>query len=255
MAREAIWFWPRLFLQWLRMRLHHADPVHLHCPFYIYSYELASPILMRGWLFALIVGLAIIPSAVFAQGITSPVITAPTAGQILQGQVSITGTTDMANFASAELDFAYASDSTGSWFLIQTFSQPVANSAIAIWDTTSISDGDYILRLRVTLEDGSTQDATVKVTVQNQAPHPTSAATITQAVTFTPALVSQPSTPVVGVVPPTPISPPIFSTPTSLPSNPVEVQTTEIYAGIQRGALVILGLFIVFAVLIRLRRS
>ncbi len=112
---------------------------------------------MRGWLFAAIVALTIIPSVVMAQGITSPVITAPTAGQILRGQVSITGTTDMSNFASAELDFAYASDSTGSWFLIQTFSQPVANSELAIWDTTSISDGDYILRLRVTLQDGSSR--------------------------------------------------------------------------------------------------
>ncbi len=210
---------------------------------------------MRGWLFAAIVVLTNVPSVVLAQGIPSTIITAPTAGQILQGQVSITGATDMANFASAELDFAYASDSTGSWFLIQTFSQPVANSALAIWDTTSISDGDYILRLRVTLEDGSSQDATVKITVQNQAPLPTATSTITQAVTFTPAFMPQPSTPVVVIVSPTPTSPPIFSTPTALPSNPVEVQTNEIYAGIQRGALVILGLFIVFAVLIRWRRS
>ena len=134
---------------------------------------------MRGWLFAVIVSLAIIPSVVMAQGITSPVITAPTAGQILRGQVSITGTTDIPNFASAELDFAYASDFTGKWFLIQTFSQPVANSAIATWDTTSISDGDYVLRLRVTLQDGSSQDATVKVKAQNQTPLPTATPSFT----------------------------------------------------------------------------
>jgi hypothetical protein len=218
---------------------------------------------MRGWLFAVIVALAIIPSVVMAQGTTSPVITAPSAGQILRGQVSITGTTNIPNFASAELDFAYASDSTGSWFLIQTFSQPVANSAIATWDTTSISDGDYILRLRVTLQDGSSQDATVKVKVQNQAPlstatltiTPTVISTITPTITSTPAFMPQPSTPVVVVASPTPTSPPVFSTPTVLPPNPVEVQTNEIYAGIQGGAWVIVGLFIIFAVLIRLRRS
>ena len=210
---------------------------------------------MRGWLFAVFVGLAIIPSVVIAQGATSPVITAPTEGQILQGQVSITGTTDIVNFASAELDFAYASDSTGTWFFIQTLAQPVANSALAVWDTTSIGDGDYILRLRVTSQDGSSQDATVKVKVQNQAPLPTSTSPITQVVTFTPAFVPQPSTPVIVVLSPTPTSLPIFSTPTALPSNPVEVQINEIYAGIQRGALVIIGLSIVFGVLIRLRRS
>ena len=210
---------------------------------------------MRGWLFAVIVALAIIPSVVMAQGATSPVITAPTAGQILRGQVSITGTTEIPNFASAELDFAYASDSTGTWFLIQTFSQPVANSAIAAWDTASISDGDYILRLRVTLQDGSSQDAAVKVKVQNQAPLPTATLTTTPTITSTPAFLLQPSTPVVVVASPTPTSPPVFSTPTVLPPNPVEVKTNDIYGGVQHGACVIVGLFIIFAVLIRLRRS
>ena len=210
---------------------------------------------MRGWLFAVIVGLALIPSVVMAQGATSPVISAPTAGQILRGQVSITGTTDIPNFASAELDFAYASDSTGSWFLIQTFSQPVANSAIATWDTTSISDGDYILRLRVTLQDGSSQDATVKVKVQNQAPLPTVTLTITPVIISTPAFTPQPSIPVIAVTSPTPASSPVFPTLTPLPANPMEVKPDEIYAGIQHGALVIAGLFVIFAVLIRLRRS
>jgi hypothetical protein len=210
---------------------------------------------MRGWLFAVIVGLALIPSVVMAQGATSPVITAPTAGQILRGQVSITGTTDIPNFASAELDFTYASDSTGSWFLIQALSQPVANSAISTWDTTSISDGDYVLRLRVTLQDGSTQDATVKVKVQNQAPPPTVTLTITPVITSTPAFTPQPSMPVVAVASPTSTSPPVFPTLTPLPANPIEVKPDEIYAGIQHGALVIAGLFVIFAVLIRLRRS
>lgn len=217
---------------------------------------------MRGWLFAAMVGLMFIPSVVLAQGTTSPIIIAPTAGQILRGQVSITGTTDIPNFASAELDFAYASDSTGSWFLIQTFSQPAANSVIATWDTTSISDGDYILRLRVTLQDGSFQDATVKIKVQNQTPVSMSTSTITPTaitptITLTPEFTSQPSTPtpIVIVASSTSTAPPIFPTPTLLPPNPVEVQTNDIYAGIQRGALVIVVLFIFFGILIRLRRS
>ncbi len=221
---------------------------------------------MRGWLFAVIISLAIIPSAVMAQGATSPVITAPTEGQILRGQVSITGTTDIPNFASAELDFAYASDSTGSWFLIQTFSQPVVNSAIATWDTTSISDGDYVLRLRVTLQDGSTQDATVKVKVQNQTQLPTATFSITPTVisiitptiTSTSALTSQALTSTqvpIAMASPTPTSSPLFPTLTPLPANPIEVKPDEIYAGIQHGALVIAGLFVIFAILIRLRRS
>ena len=63
---------------------------------------------MRGWLFAATIIVLMIPSAVMAQG-TLPTITSPNANQILQGKVSIIGTTDIPNFASAELDFAYAS--------------------------------------------------------------------------------------------------------------------------------------------------
>ena len=216
---------------------------------------------MRGWLFAAVIIVLMIPSAVLAQG-TLPTITSPNANQILQGNVSIIGTTDIPNFASAELDFAYASDSTGTWFLVQTFSQPVTNSAIAVWDTTSISDGDYILRLRVTLQDGSTQDATVKIKVQNETPISTATPTITltaimPTITLTAAFTPQPltPTPIMIAASPTPTSPPIFSTPTSLPPNPAGVEPGEIDAGVQRGALVILGVFVVFGILIRLRRS
>ena len=43
------------------------------------------------------------------------------------------------------------------------------NSTLATWDTTSITDGDYILRLRVFFQDGSSQDVIVSVTVRNEA--------------------------------------------------------------------------------------
>jgi len=214
----------------------------------------------RSWLLAAITVIAFVPFGVLAQG-TAPVILSPSAGQILRGQVSITGTTDIPNFASAELDFAYASDSTNTWFLIQIFSQPVADSAIATWDTPSIGDGDYILRLRVTLQDGSFQDATVKVKVQNETPLPTMISTPAPAITYTPSTFTpQPSmttsAAMVSVVDsPTSTSQPVFPTPTGLPSNPVAVQTNEIYSGIQQGALVIVGLFLFFGILIRLRRS
>ena len=207
------------------------------------------------WLFAALVILGFAPSVVMAQGTTLPVITAPDAGQVLQGQISITGTMDVPNFASAELDFAYASDSIGTWFLIQTFSQPVANSALATWDTTVISDGDYILRLRVTLQDGTFQDAMVKVKVQNKTPLSTATPTFTPTATLTPVFTPQPATPTLITPSPTLTMPPIFSTPTALPPNPVEVQTNDIYAEVQRGALIILCLFIFFGILIRLRRS
>jgi hypothetical protein len=192
--------------------------------------------------------LAFIPAEARAQE-ASPVIITPTDGQILRGQVSITGTTDLPGFASAELDFAYASDSAGNWFLIQTFSQPTAKSTLMTWDTNSISDGDYVLRLRVALQDQTVHDAMIRIRVQNETPVSTAILTATSMPVFVPQL----STSVPSVASSTPTPPP-FATPTAFPSNPVEVQTNEIYTGIQRGALVIVAIFVAFGILIRIRR-
>src|SRR5689334_17437845 len=99
---------------------------------------------------------------------TPPVtITSPAPDEILRGQVAITGKVDLPSFVSAQLTFAYASDPTNTWFTIQTFSQPITDSALATWDTTSITDGDYVLRLQVTLQDGTSQEATVPIKIGN----------------------------------------------------------------------------------------
>ena len=179
-------------------------------------------------------------------------ITSPAAGDVLRGEVTITGTTDSVNFLSAQLDFSYASNPAGNWFTLQTFSQPVINSSLAVWDTTAISDGEYILRLRVTLTDGSFQEVTVPVKVQNDVPFstptpiPTSAQeTVIEVHIPTPFLLAASPTP-------TEIPRP---TPTALPPNPAALEQNEIFASLQRGALVIIGLFIFAGAIIRLRRS
>jgi hypothetical protein len=187
-----------------------------------------------------------VPAA--AQG-TAPAISSPGAGQVLQGQVAITGTTEVPNFASAELAFAYANDPTGTWFVIQATTQSITNDVLATWDTTSITDGDYVLRLRVNLQDGAFQDVTVPVQVRNYTALPTPTPTLTPT---QPAL--QIPTPMLLAASATPTTPAIF-TPTPLPPNPAEVTQNEIYRSLQRGALIILGLFVVIGIFLRLRRS
>ena len=73
---------------------------------------------------------------VAAQGVTSPVISSPSSNQALQGPVAIVGTTDIPNFASAELDFSYISDGTNTKFPIQIMTEPIQNNLLATWDTT-----------------------------------------------------------------------------------------------------------------------
>jgi hypothetical protein len=181
-------------------------------------------------------------------------IASPQTGMTLRGQVEILGTMDVPNFASAELAFGFvdaagiASNPADAWFIIQTFPQPKVDSPLAVWDTTSVTDGDYNLRLRVRLQDGSFQDSVVTgVKIRNDLPEPT----------VTPTEDLQPISS--AVAPPTnvPATPTraVFVQPTSLPSNPAALKTSQVYATFGRGAFIALGLFVILSFLLRLRKD
>jgi hypothetical protein len=180
-------------------------------------------------------------------------ITSPRAGDVLHGQVTITGTTDVPNFLSAQLDFKYASDTAENWFLLQASSQPALDSALYTWDTASITDGDYLLRLQVFLTDGATQEVTVPITIQNDS---LPATPTSPPPTATPESIfsGQIPTPFLLAPSPTPTDVP-RPTPTPLPMNPVSLNQNEIYASLTRGTLVIIGLFVLSGILLRLRRN
>ena len=195
--------------------------------------------------------LILIPFLLFQVAAQDPAvaITSPAPGEALRGQVNIIGSTDVPNFVSAQLDFAYASDETGTWFPIQALSQPVFDSPLYTWDTTSISDGDYVLRLRVFTSDGGVQEATVPIKLQNDAlPTPTLAPTSTAE-----SVTNQIPTPFLLAASPTPTAVP-RPTPTPMPTNAAALDRNEIYASLGRGALVILGLFAFAGIILRLRR-
>jgi hypothetical protein len=176
-------------------------------------------------------------------------ISSPVAGEALRGQVNIIGSTNAPNFISAQLDFAYVSDPTGTWFPLQTLPQPVFDSPLFTWDTTLITDGDYILRLRVFGGDSSFQEVTVPVSIQNDA-----VPTATPAPTATPEEVTVlVPTPFFLASSPTPTDVP-RPTPTPLPTNPVSLDSTTILLSLGRGALVLLGMFALAGLILRIRR-
>jgi hypothetical protein len=184
-----------------------------------------------------------------AQDSAPVAITSPAPDELVRGQVTITGKVDVPSFVTAQLDFAYASNPTNTWFTIQSFAPSIADPTLAVWDTTLITDGDYVLRLRVNFEDGTFQEVTVPVKVGNDAlPTPTAAPTTTpEGETIllpTPFLLA--ASPTATEVP--------RPTPTLLPPNPVSLEQNEIYASLGRGALVILGLFAVAGLIVRVRR-
>lgn len=175
-------------------------------------------------------------------------ITSPKNGETLRGQIEIQGVMDVSNFASAELGFKFASDVGDNWFSIQTFSQPLQNSTLAIWDTTSLTDGDYNLRLRVYLQDGTFQDAIITdLKIRNQElPTPTA--------TDLPLPQFNNETPTPRIIQPTEI---ILSYPsaTPLPMNPASITTNSIYKIFAQSALAVLILFVLFSFLIRFRKN
>ena len=107
-------------------------------------------------------------------------ITSPAEGEAVGGIVSVVGSAYHPSFAQYDLWFSYVDDITGTWFpLSEDLSTPVRQGRLGLWDTTSISDGDYTLRLRVWLTDGSAFTAIVKgVQVRNAVPQPLQLGTI-----------------------------------------------------------------------------
>lgn len=177
-------------------------------------------------------------------------ITSPAPNASVSGEVTITGTTDVLGFASSQLDFSYASNPADTWFALQASSQPAVDSPLAAWDTTLISDGDYVLRLRVYLTDGSFQEMTVPIKVQNDTP----IVTPTLTPTSTPeSIKGQIPTPFLVASSPTPTLTP-RPTPTPLPTNPVSLDQNTIYTSLGRGALVIISLFSFAGLILRFRR-
>ncbi len=192
------------------------------------------------------------PARAHAQAETGIRITAPASGDVLRGLVNVTGTSAVDGFFASELAFAYASDPTNTWFLIYSSDQPVTDGLLAAWDTNSVTDGDYILRLRVTLQDGSILETLVTgLRIRNQTPTETA----TLAPTLTPEFESPPV-----IASPLPTLPPVPTperrpTPTPLPPNPAAVTSPEIYSSLGRGVLLALLSFLFIALFLRLRRT
>ena len=185
-----------------------------------------------------------------AQDVPPIAISSPVSGDVIHGEVMVIGTTDMLGLVSAQLDFSYASNPTDTWFALQSSTQPATDSPLATWDTALITDGDYILRLRVFVQDGTFQEIMVPVKIQNDTP----ILTPTPVVTPTPDKldVGLP-TPFLVASSPTPTLTP-RPTPTPLPTNAVSMNQVAIYTSLGRGALVIIGLFAFVGLILRFRR-
>lgn len=163
------------------------------------------------------------------------VISYPAKGDSVQGVVEIKGTVISDFYSSAEIYFGYANKETENWFLITKLEQPVENGQLARWDTTTITDGEYQLKLVMYKKDGSSEQVTVApIYVRNYSIEPTTVAAPTSDVPAGD-----------GVKSPTTVGP-VFATP--FPKNLASTSDAGIIQSIIIGViltlLVLLGLLV-----------
>ena len=181
--------------------------------------------------------------------ISPPFLSVPSRGQNVKGVVDITGSTLVDGFTSFIVDFAYSQDKTNTWFEIQSSNQNIASGVLARWDTQSITDGDYRLRLRVFTTLGEPKAYVVEdVHVRNY----TATDTPLPLMTITPAP-TETTTPLASI--PETVTSTSFPRPSPLPGNPVQVTGGQIISSIARGVTAIAVLFLFFGLLMRLRRQ
>jgi hypothetical protein len=183
------------------------------------------------------------PSPLWPSPLTvgQPRIDSPKQGEALQGVVAIIGNTDISGFKSSEIDFSFDNGTDNSWFMISSSNQPVHNGTLGNWDTTTISDGSYRLRVVVFLQDGSQVETVVgQLVVQNYStPLPTKESGSLAATTAATLAI-------------TPLATPVPPTPTAMPANPAQVTSSGITLSLITGAaftlvvFVLLGLYLGF---------
>ncbi len=149
----------------------------------------------------------------------------PQQGDTVQGVVEISGTVVSDSFSYAEIYYAYSIASTENWFLIGRIEEGIENGVLARWDTTTITDGEYQVKLKLIKSDQSFEEIIIApVYVRNYSIEPT----ITPAPTGD-LLIS-------GEISPTISMDLIYSTP--LPGNPASISVNGIKKSITAGIIV-----------------
>jgi hypothetical protein len=99
-------------------------------------------------------------------------ITSPIPGEVVAGQVGVTGEANILNFAAYKFEINGPSTG-GAWATMGTFTTPVASGQLGTWDATSLEPGAYRLRLVVFDTEGNTpQPCVVPLTIAEPGARP-----------------------------------------------------------------------------------
>jgi hypothetical protein len=162
-------------------------------------------------------------------------ISSPQEGQVLKGSVQIIGTISSDGFVSGDVSYAYDSGDDTSWFYIASISKPVANETIAVWDTSTISDGDYQIKVSVKYSDGQVKEVILhQLQVRNYSSvqsTPDLANVSAQATVFTETVTPKPE---------------VIATP--FPTNSGSLETSHVEDSLKTGAIIGIVLVILLGI-------
>lgn len=140
-------------------------------------------------------------------------IASPAEGSTLTGTVTILGAASASSFDSYQLE--YAPSGSNNFTLIAgpvRTQQPNQNSTLGEWNTTTVPNGQYTLRMTMNSQSGGFVRHAITVNVQNPTPTPPPSPTPAPTITTAPVVV------------PTATTIPFFPTPAApIPSGP-EIQ-------------------------------
>jgi hypothetical protein len=177
---------------------------------------------------------------------TAVSIDSPLPGEAVQGLVLVAGTISVETIQSYQLSFAFTDEDQPDWFTIRESDTLDQDGILGEWDTSTLPDETYDLRLTVILAGEDPIVVLVRgIRVRNysviETDTPTPTSEVPATVTPTPEITS---TPTPGVTP----------SPTSLAPNPAEVTVSELQSFLISGGIAGAVFFIMLAAIWRLRQ-
>ncbi len=188
---------------------------------------------------------------------SGPRITSPVESTVLRDIIPITGITTVEGFQSADLSFTYSQEPVENWFVITSMTDPVTDGLLTQWDTKSITDGDYHLRLQIHLQDGSVNEFIVRdLRIRNYTAIPPEQSETMEAA-GTAAISSTEDTIQLATVVPSQV--PVLLTPmlspVPLPDNPAALDRSKVFSMVRTSVLVTLLVFVILGLFVRSRRN
>ena len=173
-------------------------------------------------------------------------ILSPQKDEVLQGKIDIVGTASGIGFQYAEVSFRFHNSESGTWFLLSQIGEPKIDELLASWDTSTIVDGDYQLKIQAYYEDGHTIESIIgNLRIRNYSPIETVTPTKIQSQLVESTRISSE------------ITEPSNSTKqyaTPMPKNELTIELQEISVYAIRGAVIGLLFLIIIGIWLLIRR-